>query len=394
MMPLRLAFPPPLDADAFLEGYWQRRPLLMRDAFPGFRSPLSADELAGLACEPGVESRLVLEHGATPWEVRHGPFDGDDFATLPETHWTLLVQDVDKHLGVVAELLDAFDFLPEWRLDDIMISFAADQGSVGPHTDEYDVFLIQAEGRRRWRIDTRLETEPALIPGLDLRILERFEAREQWVLEPGDCLYLPPGVPHWGIAEGPCMTWSVGLRAPAWRELGTLWSDRLLERHLPAGRYGDPGLARQAHRGEIPPETARVLRERILDALRDAYRDADEDGFLAWLGTHLSESKENLEAVPAEHPESPDSLREAILTAGGLERGPSRILFARPGADRLLLFAGGEAHALPADRLGFAALLSGSRRLPSERLARWLDDPPCLALLTELYNQGHYVLPD
>ena len=148
MMPLR--FPDNLNETRFLKEFWQKQPLLIRGGMAGYKCPLSAEELAGLACEEDIESRIVLEKdGAKPWEARTGPFQEAAFSALPESHWTLLLQDVDKHISEVASLLDSFRFIPDWRLDDIMISYAVDQGSVGPHIDDYDVFLVQAEGKRR-----------------------------------------------------------------------------------------------------------------------------------------------------------------------------------------------------------------------------------------------------
>ena len=328
----QLQLPDGLTTERFLGEIWQRRPLLLRAGLPGFRSPLSPEELAGLACEPGVESRLVLERGARPWEVRHGPFEESDFAALPETHWTLLVQDVDKLVPEVAALLDAFAFIPEWRLDDIMISYAQDQGSVGPHTDEYDVFLVQAQGRRRWRIDPTPAPDAPCLPGLELRILERFEAREQWVLEPGDVLYLPPGVPHWGIAEGSCMTWSVGMRAPDWRELATAWYDRLIAERLPRARYRDPDPRPQRHRGEIPMAVVEEVRRYLETALSGA----DDETFAVWLGAYLTEPKENLEPEPPDALLGPGAFLRTLEQLGRIQRGPSRLLFTQiPGGEVL-----------------------------------------------------------
>ena len=217
-------FPSSLINDDFLRRYWQKKPLLMRRAVSLPADLVTKSKLLALACgSEDVESRLILEHGETPWEAHHGPFERTKLEQLAESHWTLLIQDMNRHMPEIRPLLDAFSAFPQWRIDDIMISYAEDQGSVGPHLDEYDVFLIQASGRRRWRIDHPPMGEPLLIPDLELGILQSFRAREQWVLAPGDILYLPPGVPHWGIAEGPCMTWSVGLRAPDWRELATAW---------------------------------------------------------------------------------------------------------------------------------------------------------------------------
>lgn len=388
MDPIR--FPPGTDPGIFLREHWQQHPLLIRGALPGWRSPIDPDELAGLACERDVESRLVLESGERPWEVRHGPFGESDFAGLPESHWTLLVQDCDKHIPEIAEILDAFSFIPDWRLDDVMISYAEDQGSVGPHTDEYDVFLIQAIGRRRWRIDPHPAPGASCLPGLDLRILDRFEPREQWLLEPGDMLYLPPGVPHWGIAEGPCMTWSVGLRAPHWREVATAWCDHAIERLLPRERYRDRAPEPPAHRGEIPAQLAREIRGRIETALTGA----DDPLFAEWLGRYLTEPKENLEPVPADETLDPAELRAALHNGARLVRGPSRLLFSRLGDGTVLLFAGGETFQLPAHCAGLAEHLTSTRVHGAPELAPWLDRPECLSLLATLYNQGHHARED
>src|SRR5690348_813356 len=203
----------------FLKRHWQKRPLLVRNAFPGFAPPLTAEELAGLACEEGVESRLVVQTRKAPgWKLSHGPFKHKVFTRLPKDRWTLLVQDVDKHLPVAAGLLEPFRFIPDWRIDDLMISYAADGGSVGPHVDAYDVFLLQAEGMRRWDISTAPHAD-ADTPGLELKQIKGFKPEESWLLMPGDMLYLPPGVAHHGVAFGECMTFSIGFRAPSQSEL-------------------------------------------------------------------------------------------------------------------------------------------------------------------------------
>jgi 50S ribosomal protein L16 3-hydroxylase len=387
-----LHFPAGLDATRFLAEYWQRRPLLLRGALPNFDCPLPADELAGLACEPQVESRLVLERGARgPWELRHGPFAEDDFAALPESHWTLLVQDMDKHVPEVAALLRAFGFIPDWRLDDIMISYAADQGSVGPHVDQYDVFLVQAEGQRRWRVDAGPDPDLTCIPGLDLRILERFSPTDDWVLAPGDVLYLPPGVPHWGIAEGECMTWSVGLRAAAWRELAADWCEHQGGRALPAGRYRDPGLRQQARRGEIRPEVFAHIRSTLEQAIAGAAPDA----FRAWLGAFLTEPKEHLRLAPAEPPLTPAQFRRTWEAQGLLLRhGWSRLLFCQGDGGADLLFANGEVHRLPKAQGALLEVITEDRDLPFAQTATWLAQPAVLDLLCNLYNAGHYVFPD
>ena len=218
-----------ISAREFLRDYWQKKPLLIRQAIPGFQSPISPDELAGLSLEEDVESRLVIEHGESPWELRRGPFTEHTYQQLPERDWTLLVQAVDQLVPDVAELIEHFRFLPNWRIDDVMISYAAPGGGVGPHFDNYDVFLLQAHGQRRWRIGQMCDSESPMLAHGDLRILADFQGTEEWVLEPGDMLYLPPRLAHFGTAEDACMTYSVGFRAPSAAEVLTHFTDFLAQ---------------------------------------------------------------------------------------------------------------------------------------------------------------------
>ena len=247
---------------AFLRTYWQRKPLLVPRAFPGFVSPLEPRELLDLACEDGVESRLVLERGGLrPWQVIPGPQSARRLRRLPADRWSLLVQGVDRLVPAVAALLQPFRFLPDWRVDDVMVSFAPRRGSVGPHVDSYDVFLLQGLGRRRWEVDPHPHPDPR--PGLDLRILRRFRPRSRFVLEPGDMLYLPPGVGHHGVALEDCMTYSIGFRAPTRREVLAA----LLRPRGEDARYRDPSLRPARHPGEIPAYALRGLRELAKGAL-------------------------------------------------------------------------------------------------------------------------------
>ncbi len=266
------------NAEEFLAEYWQQKPLLIRQAFPGFKSLLTPEELAGLACEEGVHCRLVIEKdGDTPWQLRYGPFSEDDFTHLPPSHYSLLVSECEKWLPELGDLFDCFDFVPRWRIDDLMISYAPEHGSVGPHIDEYDVFLIQANGTRRWSVENHARTNPEHITDLDLAILQTFSADRQWVLEPGDMLYLPPGIAHHGVAVGDgCMTYSLGFRSPS---VGDVMDSLLLElsdRSYTDRRYYDPPL----HTGRDPAEISmddisrfRELVDQLLDHSQDLWPD-------------------------------------------------------------------------------------------------------------------------
>src|SRR3990170_7562789 len=207
------------DIAGFLTDFWQKRPLLIRSPWRAWNNPLAPDELAGLACESDVESRLVTQLPDT-WELEHGPLSGTRFAQLGKQPWTLLVQAVDHHVPAVAALLEPFRFIPNWRIDDVMVSYAVEGGGVGPHFDQYDVFLVQGLGRRRWQLGRLCDHATELLPHDDLRLLASFEPTDEWILEPGDILYVPPRVAHNGIAvSDDCMTYSIGFRAPSRREL-------------------------------------------------------------------------------------------------------------------------------------------------------------------------------
>lgn len=370
----------------FLKQHWQKKPLLIRGAFPGFTPPLTADELAGLSCEDGVESRLVLQTRKAPgWQLRHGPFLHKDFKRLPKSRWTLLVQDVDKHVPAAAELLDSFRFIPDWRIDDLMVSYAADGGSVGPHVDAYDVFLLQAEGMRRWDITT-LPIEERSLPGLALKQVKPFEPEESWLLMPGDMLYLPPGIAHHGVAFGECMTYSIGFRAPAQKELVADFAAQLVEGADDILRYSDPDLVPAANPAELNLEA----RARARQMLRAQLRPSD-DALDIWFGRYVTESKPWLKPpVPARRC-TPARLK-ASLEQGrplGWHRAARYAWFGARQACHL--FVDGQHHMLPEKLTEFAELLGEARRFDGERLSRFAADPLVTALLLQWINQGQLV---
>lgn len=324
------------DTDVFLSDYWQKKPLLIRNPWKAWANPLAPDELAGLACEEEVESRLVLTIGDT-WKLEHGPFAESRFALLGDRPWTLLVQSVEQFVPEVAGLLLPFRFLPNWRIDDVMVSYATDGGGVGPHFDQYDVFLIQGLGRRRWRVGPGCDESTALLPHDDLRLLPGFEATDEWILEPGDILYVPPGVAHEGVAVGhDCMTYSIGFRAPSASELIAGWSEHLLERLEEDPRYSDPDLEEQQNPGEITAEAIRRLHAMVTGKM------LDPAGFGRWFGQHNGARKYPDMDCAREEPIAMDEVRQLVARGSLLRRSPgSRFSFIRQDTASVLLFVDG-----------------------------------------------------
>lgn len=262
-----------LSVEEFLRDYWQKKPVLIRNAWPNFEPLLSAEELAGLSLEEEIESRIVQENGPEePWQVSTGPFNDDTYQSLPKDKWTLLVQAVDQWIPEAADLLEHFRFIPSWRIDDLMISYAVDGGSVGPHYDQYDVFLLQAEGQREWRLGQMCNEQSAVVKGPKIRLLEQFDQTESFVLNPGDMLYLPPQLAHYGIAQGECMTYSIGFRAPSVAEISQALADDINQHSSEDIRYQDADLSLQADTGLISSAASQRLRQLIGEVLNDDAR--------------------------------------------------------------------------------------------------------------------------
>ncbi|MCJ1884080.1 cupin domain-containing protein [Pseudomonas sp. LA21] len=378
-----------ISAEEFLRDYWQKKPLLVRQAIPDFKSPLDPDELAGLALEEMIESRIVVEHGDSPWELRRGPFKEDAFKDLPERDWTLLVQAVDQFIPEVAELLEHFKFLPSWRIDDVMISYAAPGGGVGPHFDNYDVFLLQGHGHRRWKIGQTCDASSPLLPHADLRILAEFEESAEWVLEPGDMLYLPPRIAHYGIAEDDCMTYSVGFRAPSAAEVLTHFTDFLAQFLSDEERYSDAGMA--AVKGE---EDQHKIQRDALDRLKNLLQEhmSDERLLLTWFGQFMTEPRYP-ELVAGEEIEE-DELTAAITDGAVLIRNPSARLAWSEVDVGLLLFASGQTVVLPEKLRELLKLVCSAESLHEGNLGQWLADEDGRKLVGELIKQGSLEFAD
>lgn len=370
-------------SEEFLETYWQKKPLLVRGALPDFESPLAPEELAGLACEEGVTSRLILEEGGEyPWEMRFGPFAEETFLSLPETHWTLLVQEVDRFIPEVARLLDRFTFIPNWRLDDVQISYAPEHGTVGAHVDSYDVFLIQGLGRRKWQISYAPASEDNFVPGLDVRILQDFTPDEEWIAEPGDLIYLPPRIPHYGIALEDCMTYSVGFRAPTQDEVAAGFLNYVAEAASGEAYYTDPGLSPPDHPGAIRGRERQQIRGMLRRLIED---DASVD---RWFGTYITRPQRGTYGPPPESAYTPERLRQTVAEGAVLRRFAAPQFAYIDTDDGALLFAAGEAYPLGPDLAYAAPLITGPDPIDADVLRARREDDALWELLTELINVG------
>ncbi len=358
-----------LTPQQFMKRHWQKKPLLVRQAIPGFKPLLDRAALFALAGREGVESRL-LSQGKSGWQFKRGPFERRAFPALKTPDWTMLVQGVDLHDDSVHQLMQQFRFVPDARLDDVMISYATNGGGVGPHFDSYDVFLLQAHGQRRWRIGRQKDL--SLVEGLPLKILAHFEPEEEYVLDPGDMLYLPPRWAHDGVAVGECMTYSIGFRQPGRGELARELLQRLAEDAEDAAGtavYRDPGQPAVETPGGIPPQ--------MMDFARDALQAVLDDPveLQCLLGEYLSEPKADVwfDATPAQ---SAGALRTGVV----LDRR-TRMLF-----DDQHIFINGESFRASGRDAGLMQRLANQRRLDSADVRK--VSAGAKALMTQWLDAG------
>ncbi len=367
------------DVAEFLQEYWQKKPLLIRSPWASWSNPVEPDELAGLACEPGVESRLITQTDPD-WELEHGPLPEDRFERQGKAPWTLLVQAVDHHIPSVATLLNCFRFVPNWRVDDVMVSYAVDGGGVGAHFDHYDVFLVQGLGTRRWELGGLCDENSELLPHSNLLLLDDFQPTDEWILEEGDILYVPPRFAHRGTAIGnDCMTYSIGFRAPSRAELIESWAEDLADKLLDEDRYTDPQLAEQDNPGEIAQESITQLHGMITETM------FDQSSFMRWFGQYSTTPKNpDIDWRPETSVEA-DDIRQGLEQRTALIRNPaSRFSFIRETPSSILLFVDGQCFSCSGEDALFAKRVCAEARLTVASDA----SQPTLQLIAELMSQG------
>ena len=356
-----------LTASQFMRKHWHKKPLLVRQAIPGFKAPIPRARLLAMAGEEGVESRLIQQLDGDNWKLSHGPLSRRSLPALTKPGWTVLVQGVDMHDAKAHELLQQFRFVPEARLDDLMISFATDQGGVGPHFDSYDVFLLQAHGKRRWRIGRQKDL--SLQPDKPLKILSNFEPEEEFVLEPGDMLYLPPKWAHDGVAEGECMTYSIGFRSPDRGELGRelllRMSDEPYELDTPV-IYKDPKQEAVSNPAMIPEGMYEFAREALKKAM------AEPLALERALGEYLSDPKPN---VWFEHGDENGMFESVVLDRR------TRMMY-----DAKHIFINGESYLAGGRDATLMRKLADTKALSRKDLATASDD--ALELLSVWFDAG------
>ncbi|WP_108649378.1 ribosomal protein uL16 3-hydroxylase [Dongshaea marina] len=365
--------------ETFIHEHWQKKPAVIRQGFADFQDPLSADELAGLAMEPEIESRLV-SNANEQWQVQHGPFE--DYDELGEQHWSLLVQAVDHWHPQAARLMQPFRALPSWRLDDLMVSFSAPFGGVGPHTDQYDVFIVQGSGKRHWRVGERKALREHC-PHPDLLQVEAFDAILDVELEPGDILYIPPGFPHEGYALEPSLNYSIGFRAPNQRELLSGFADFALRHELGGTRYQDPQRQLTRATGAIATDDVTQIQQQL--------RELTEQPELIkqWFGEFISQSRHELDLAPAEPNWSDQELALALHQGVRFERlGGLRAFYL--AEDPCQLYIQGERFQLPKLCAEAAFALCDHEQFDMDLLGEHGMLCELITIITALVNQGYW----
>lgn len=369
-----------LSEQEFLSQYWQKKPLLIKQGFTNFQDPLDASELAGLAMEDSIESRIVTNHN-DQWQAHQGPFE--NFSLLSDKHATLLVQAVDHWHPQAAQLLEPFRFIPNWRIDDLMISYSTPQGGVGPHLDQYDVFIIQGEGKRHWRVGLPDPSLKQFAQNKSLLQVEPFIAIIDCILEPGDILYIPPGCPHEGYAVENAINYSVGFRAPNQQDLLSSFADYIIDTENGQQRYTDQALTLRNSKGELTDGEANKIKTLLHSLLEN------DALFKQWLGTTLSQPKHEMDLAPEEEPYTVEQVSDILCHEPLIfERlGGTRAIYQHCN-DKLLLSINGENYPVSLHDFEAVKLLTDFTHVNTEQLNLIKPSLVFIKTFTKLINEG------
>ncbi|OBT13866.1 50S ribosomal protein L16 arginine hydroxylase [Vibrio sp. UCD-FRSSP16_10] len=371
--------------EQFLAEFWQKKPTIIKGGFANFQDPISAEELAGLTMEEEVDSRYVSNINGE-WTAEHGPFTEDKYANLDETNWSIIVQAANHWHLDAAQLIEPFKAMPQWLFDDLMISYSVKDGGVGPHIDQYDVFIIQGSGKRHWRVGEKDEGQYAETCRHNaLRQIESFDSIIDDVLQPGDILYIPPGFPHDGYALEPSMSYSVGFRSPKEQELISNFADYVLANDIGDAHLHKPELSVQNNFGEIQSSDLHSLTQMLKSTLEDEHRIND------FMGCLLSQSRHQLNIITPESQWQNEEVANHLATGGIIEKVAGlRALFHEQ--DPCIAYINGEVIKVASKDSFAIKLLCGQEHISAHCLADELSNTAVISLICDLVNKGYWFI--
>jgi len=373
-----------LSPEKFLTEYWQKKPLLIKQAFKNFEDTIPADELAGLAMEAEIESRIVSVDNKGNWQVDHGPFE--DFSQYGEENWTLLVQAVNNWSRPTNSLLQPFAFIPRWRIDDVMVSFSTPNGGVGAHLDQYDVFIIQGSGKRRWQVGAPDKALSTLLPHPDLKQVSAFEPLIDEITEAGDLLYIPPNHPHNGVSIENSVNFSIGFQAPSSQELWSSFADKLIDNNLGELRFSDTARKVTDSSTLISKADQQQLKAFMLDQLEDTAL------FEQFIGQYLTQSHHALELLMPVNEIDADKLADILSEPEILFMPVSGLKAAITSEAEITLFLNGDSFPIDKQSLPLAELLAEQSPLTTNQVKSFNSCLKNTQLLTSVLNKGYWYI--
>lgn len=373
-----------LTPEQFLKDYWQKKPLLIKQAIPNFQGTIAADELAGLAMEQEIESRIISQDDDGKWDVNHGPFE--DFAQFGDKNWTLLVQAVNNWSRETDQLISLVNFIPRWRIDDVMVSFSTPNGGVGAHLDQYDVFILQGEGQRRWQVGLPDDSLKTLLPHADLKQVSEFSPIIDEITEPGDLLYIPPNHPHNGVSIENSLNFSIGFQAPSNQDLWSSFADRLIDDNLGEQRFGDQGREVSQQPAQLTAKDTQLLQQFMQEQFNDPLLFQD------FIGKFLTQSHHALELLIPMSPLTDQQLDD-ILDDESIDLQPvSGIKALLNESPENKLFINGESFELVQETKELAYLLAASAPLTTKKAKSFTHCLKNKQLLTSVLNKGYWYI--